>query len=319
MLVRLIFYIPSHYLLWPICFGLIRGWVATLVFSVVSFHKAKISSKTKQNKVAVLLISQKPHGWVADQVGIKHSTGSWRPAPSAKRVPSWSDHRAGSSPKLQTSWSTRRAPLHGAWCKGCRWSSWRCGMVRECGIKGSGYAERRMRGKNREDRHVIVFRVKQRSSQFKVSLTALKTQETLGCVSFCWQTRGLTHLALYCVFMGSRVCRCISMCQWERLFIENNWSFHGTWSIRVYMSRMGAKLWRGRGELSKECGESAGFESQLIICTMAEDGVQKSAFIFIRSYQGANNIRETNRDWDGVHGVSKQLCQSWEIQLLLNI
>lgn len=133
-------YFKSHYLLWPICFGLIRRWVATLAFSVISFHKAK-NFKQNKTKQSCCSAHQKPHRWMAAQVGIKHSTGSWRPAPSAERVPSWSDHRAGSSPKLQTSWSTRRAPLHGAWCKGCRWSSWSCGMVRECRIKGSGYAE----------------------------------------------------------------------------------------------------------------------------------------------------------------------------------
>lgn len=40
---------------------------------------------------------------VCENVPKRHPTGSWRPAPSTGRAPSWSDRRAGSSPTLQTS------------------------------------------------------------------------------------------------------------------------------------------------------------------------------------------------------------------------
>lgn len=81
----------------------------------------------------------------------RHSTGFWRPAPSAGRAPSWIDRTAGSSPTLQTSWSTRRARPPGAWCRGRRWYSWRWGTVRE-GWKRERAWRERMKGKEGKER-----------------------------------------------------------------------------------------------------------------------------------------------------------------------
>lgn len=127
---------------------------------------------------------------MGDLMWCVHSTGSWRPAPSVERVPSWSIHRVGSFPVFQTSWLTRRAQPHGAWCRGCRWSSWRRCMARE-GWNGANEGRRR---ENREDRHVIVSWVKQRSPQSTEcywqssdsSVVCLTNSHVLMCAMFLW-------------------------------------------------------------------------------------------------------------------------------------
>lgn len=184
--------------------------------------------------------------------GTLHLTGSWRPAPSAERVPSWSDHRAGSSQGLQTSWLTRRARPREAWCRGYRWSSWRRCTAREP-WNGANEGKR----ERTEDRCVFVSWVKQRRSQ------------SAECH---WQSSGsggvrLTNsrVLICAVFLRSRVNTRICMHQWECLSIDRDWIFRGTRGILASTSRLWAELWhRGRGEISEECRESRSFESTLI-------------------------------------------------------
>lgn len=140
-----------------------------------------------------------------------HSTDFWRPAPLAGRAPSWSDHRAGSSPTLQTSWSTTQARRRGAWCRGHRWSSWRWGRK---GIKGSGYGKSKWKegGKERKQRGQTCYCLSEWTKELSVhraSLSELKPWETLGYV--CCLCNKLTHrtslsLAMYSVFV------CIFFC-----------------------------------------------------------------------------------------------------------
>lgn len=190
------------------------------------------------------------HQWVVWR-GSVHSTGSWRPAPSAERVPSWSDHRAGSSPGLRTSWLTRQARPHGAWCRGHRWSSWKREVVRE-GRNGAneGKTERKQRGQTCYCHSGQTKRL----SVCRVFLTELRL--------LCRLSDKVARLDLCSVFLCSRVNVWISMHQWECLSVDRDWTFCGT---LVSWSRLWAQLWhRGRGEISEEFRESHSFESELM-------------------------------------------------------
>lgn len=179
--------------------------------STVAKETPNVKNMKKANKYPV-------HQWVVWR-GSVHSTDSWRPAPSAERVPSWSDHRAGSSPGLQTSWLTRRARPHGAWCRGHRWSSWK----RE-GRNGAneGKTERKQRG---QTCYCHSGKTKGLSVR-RVSLTELRL--------LCRLSDKVARLDLRCVFvlgwMYESVCISGSVC----LLTETGLSMEHWWARLGY-------------------------------------------------------------------------------------
>lgn len=154
-----------------------HSMVAKEIPNIKSMNNVGVSNKSPIHLMVVR------HGTI-------YSTGSWRPAPSTERVPSWSDHRAGSSPGFQTSWLTRRAQPHEAWCRGYRWSSWRRCTARE-GWNGANQVKRE-RTQRRQTCYCLLGQTKELSVRW-VSLTELRL--------LCRLSDKLARLDLCCVFM----------------------------------------------------------------------------------------------------------------------